>query len=123
MRVDGPEARFRLLLQMPAFQRPFTAQELSDGTLRYLCLAASLLSPRPPSVLALNEPETHIHPDLLKPMAKLIVDAAQHSQLWVTTHAEPLAKEISRLSKCELIEVEKRSGETQIAGLSGKYED
>ena len=46
----------------------FTAGELSDGTLRYLCLLAVLLSPRPPELLALNEPETSIHADLLEPL-------------------------------------------------------
>jgi hypothetical protein len=38
--------------------RPLEASERSDGTLRYLCLAAALLTPRPPELLALNEPET-----------------------------------------------------------------
>ena len=51
----------------------FDASELSDGTLHYLCLLAALLSPRPPSLLALNEPEASIHPDLIGPLAKLIV--------------------------------------------------
>jgi len=42
--------------------RPFRAGELSDGTLRYLLLVAALLSPRPPSLMVLNEPETSLHP-------------------------------------------------------------
>lgn len=116
LRIDGPDARFRLALQMPMFQRPFTAAELSDGTLRYLCLMASLLSPRPPSVLALNEPETHLHPDLLTPLAKLIVRASEQSQLWVTTHSEKLATAIQQLAGVDLIQLEKRNGETQVVG-------
>ncbi len=116
LRIDGPEARFRLALQMPMFQRPFTAAELSDGTLRYLCLMASLLSPRPPAVLALNEPETHLHPDLLKPLARLIVNASKSSQLWVTTHSEILAGHIKKFGGCELIQLEKRNGETRVVG-------
>lgn len=42
---------------MPGILRPLEARELSDGTLRYLCLIAALLSPRPATLLALNEPE------------------------------------------------------------------
>ena len=73
---------------MPGLNRPMGAGELSDGTLRYLCLMAALLSPRPPPFLALNEPEMSLHPDLLGPLSRLIVEAAKNSQIWVTTHAD-----------------------------------
>ena len=52
--------------------RPLKAAELSDGTLRYLLLVAALLTPRPPELLVLNEPETSLHPDLLPALARLI---------------------------------------------------
>src|SRR5207247_329216 len=65
---DRPGGRLSVRLKMPEFRRAFEAPELSDGTLRYLCLLAALLSPRPPAMLALNEPETSIHPDLLEPL-------------------------------------------------------
>ena len=48
----------------PAAAR-WSAAELSDGTLRYLLWVAALLTPRPPELLVLNEPETSLHPDLL----------------------------------------------------------
>ena len=64
--------------------------------MRYLCLIAALLSPRPAPLLVLNEPETSLHPDLFAPLGELILDAATRSQLIVTTHAEPL---VARLSK------------------------
>ena len=66
------------------------AAELSDGTLRYLLLIAALLSPRPPDLMILNEPETSLHPDLLPPLARLIAQAAQRTQIIVVSHAEPL---------------------------------
>ena len=56
-----------------------SASELSDGTLRYLLLVAALLSPRPPALMILNEPETSLHPDLLPPLARLIVQASKRS--------------------------------------------
>ena len=122
LRIESPQARFSLLLHMPGIHRPFEARELSDGTLRYLCLLAALLSPRPPSVLALNEPETSIHPDLLEPLARLIVNAGRTSQLWITTHSATLADQIARHSGVATVQLEKVDGATRIAG-QGLIED
>lgn len=109
------DRRFRLSLQMPEFQRPFEARELSDGTLHYLALLAALLSPRPPAFLALNEPEASIHPNLLEPLARLIVRAGRDTQLWITTHSQILAAHIETLSGHAPIQLEKRDGETRLA--------
>ncbi len=65
---------------------PVLSSDGSDGQLRFLCLCADLFSPRPPALLALNEPETSIHPDLIDPLARLLVHAAKSTQLWITTH-------------------------------------
>ena len=70
--------------------RPLKAAELSDGTLRYLLLVAALLSPRPPTLMILNEPETSLHPDLLPPLARLIAQASKQSQMIVVSHAQIL---------------------------------
>jgi predicted ATPase len=67
-----------------------SAAELSDGTLRYLLLVAALLSPRPPSLMVLNEPETSLHADLVPALARLIARASQHTQIVVVTHAKEL---------------------------------
>jgi predicted ATPase len=112
--ILAEQGRFQLRLHMPGFQRPFDARELSDGTLHYLCLLAALLSPRPPSLLALNEPEASIHPDLLEPLAELIVQAGRGSQLWITTHSRPLADHIHRLCGARPICLEKVDGKTII---------
>jgi predicted ATPase len=110
------ETRFSLFLQMPGFHRSFSALELSDGTLRYLCLLAALLSPRPPAVLALNEPETSLHPDLMEPLARLILRASRDTQLWITTHSEHLAALIGEQTGAEPVRLEKVDGETRIVG-------
>jgi len=114
--IDVERARFRVLLQMPEFHRPFEPQELSDGTLRYLCLVAALLSPRLPSVMALNEPETSLHPDLLEPLARLIVEASRECQMWITTHSQHLAAYIGEHSGIEAVQLEKVDGETRVVG-------
>lgn len=95
--------------------RPLVARELSDGTLKYLCLVAALLTPRPPALIALNEPEASLHPDLLRPLAGLIVDAARFSQIWVTTHSPLLAQAINAASGAKPIVLELSDGETVVA--------
>ncbi|EAP98089.1 hypothetical protein JNB_14033 [Janibacter sp. HTCC2649] len=87
--VDG---RFDVHLHQPGMLRPLAAAELSDGTLRYLCLAAALLTVDPPPLMVLNEPETSLHPDLLPPLARLITAAADRSQIMVVSHSEALAQ-------------------------------
>ena len=110
--------RFTLGLQMPGFHRAFEAPELSDGTLRYLCLVGALLGYRLPSFLALNEPETSLHPSLLEPLARLIAAAARRTQVWVVTHSQPLADHLQHLAGCTPLRVAMVDGETRIAGLS-----
>jgi len=103
-------------MRLPGILRFFEATELSDGTLQYLCLLTALLSPRPPSLMALNEPESSIHPQMLAPLARLIVDASSHSQIWITTHAVQLADALCSDSGCAPIQLEKVGGQTQIQG-------
>jgi predicted ATPase len=113
---DEDSGMFAVLMRMPGLKRPLRASELSDGTLRYLCLLAALLSPRPPALLALNEPETSLHPDLLEPLAKQMAIAARNAQLWVVTHSLKLAELVERQSGESPIRVQLESGETRVAG-------
>ena len=118
----GREASFGLTI--PDFAgRVFAAPELSDGTLRYLALAGALLGYRLPPFIALNEPETSLHPDLMDPLARLIARAAERTQIWLVTHSERLAAGIAQHGGARPRTVIKRDGETWIAGLklSGEF--
>ncbi len=117
--IKAEHSRFEVLLQQRGMRRPFEARELSDGTLRYLCLVAALLSPRPSDFLALNEPETSLHPDLIEPLANLIYQASRYSQVWVTTHSNRLAASLAELSKQKPIVLDKSSGFTELATEEG----
>lgn len=120
----GRTASFGLI--MPEYpKRVFEAEELSDGTLRYLAIAGALLGYRLPSFIALNEPETSLHPDLLEPLARLILRAGQRTQIWVVTHSERLAQAFVRESRVTPRTVIKRNGATWIDGLklSGTFGD
>ncbi len=112
--IEATETLFSIRLQMPGLLRPLQARELSDGQLRFLCLCAALLSPRPPSLLALNEPETSLHPDLVNALARLIVQASEHTQLWITTHSQALAESIEKHSGLPQVRLGMLEGETRI---------
>lgn len=115
LEVLAERARFRLLMHMPGVLRPLEANELSGATLRYLCLVAALLSPRPPELLALTEPEMGIHPDLIAPLARLITSASRRSQLWITTHSPALAEKIEEYSGEAPVRLTMVEGETRLA--------
>jgi len=119
--VKGEKGQFSYYLRMPGVYRALGARELSDGTVRYLCLLAALLSPRPPSLLALNEPEASLHPDLLEPLARLIVQASRSSQMWITTHSSQLATLIESYSGIPPLRLAKIKGETVLVEEEDDY--
>ena len=98
--------------------RPLAASELSDGTLRYLLLVAALLSPRPPELMILNEPEASLHPSLLDALARLLRKAAEKCQVIVVSHSEPLVTALGQDEGAVKILLEKDFGETQVSGAS-----
>lgn len=104
----------RVALRQPGLRRPLGVRELSDGTVRYLLLAAALLSPRPPSLLVLNEPEASLHPSLMPALAALVLDAAERSQVVVVTHAAELVRGLR--PGATLLELERTSGTTSVVG-------
>ena len=106
---------FEVEMQQQGLLRPLKAAELSDGTLRYLLWIAALLTPRPPGLLVLNEPETSLHPDLLPALGRLIAQTAARSQVVVVSHAPALIDALQQLPECHSIPLEKRLGETLIA--------
>lgn len=115
--IDVSEnGHFSVAFRQEGLLRPLSGMELSDGTLRYLLWVAALLTPRPPALMVLNEPETSLHPDLLPALGRLIVKAAENTQLWVISHSQLLIKALKKSPECHLIELEKNLGETQIKG-------
>ncbi|WP_374570896.1 AAA family ATPase [Phenylobacterium sp.] len=113
----GAEARFALA--SPDFpHRPFDASELSDGTLRFLALAGALMAYRLPPFVALNEPETSLHPDLMEPLGEMIVEAARRTQVWLVTHSQRLADVIARSGEGAVRTVVKDGGGTTVQGLT-----
>ncbi|KGT78042.1 ATPase [Bradyrhizobium japonicum] len=110
-------------LQLADMPRPFKAHELSDGTLKYICLLAVFMGYRLPPFIALNEPETSLHPSLLAPLARLIAKASCRADIWIVTHSEQLMEALRSESSVPLRRVIKPKGATTIEGLTigGEY--
>ncbi|QGZ61486.1 AAA family ATPase [Paraburkholderia acidisoli] len=113
--IVNHEGRFEVALRQEGLLRPLRGAELSDGTLRYLLLAAALLSPRPPGLMVLDEPETSLHPDLLPSLARLIARASAQSQVVVVSHAARLVAALEREASSQSIVLERRLGATGFA--------
>jgi predicted ATPase len=125
--VTSGAGRFDLLLHQHGLLRPLGSAELSDGTLRYLLWVAALLTPRPPTMLVLNEPETSLHPDLLAPLAELVVAASTRTQVVVVTHARALVDALNHCAvrpspEVQLIELAKDFGQTVVVGQDRFHE-
>jgi predicted ATPase len=114
--VEEQGGRFEVRLRQHGLLRSLSAAELSDGTLRYLLWTAALLTPRPPELMVLNEPETSLHPDLLPALARLILHAAESTQLLVVSHSPLLIAALEEHARCRRLHLAKSFGETVLEG-------
>lgn len=104
------------LFLIEAGGRDIPASRLSDGTLRYLSLLAILLHPSPPPLIAIEEPELGLHPDVLPHVADLLVRASERTQLVVTTHARPLVDALTEHPSTVIV-CAKENGESRFDRL------
>jgi len=88
---------------------PFHPSQISDGTLRFICLATALLQPNPPSTVLLDEPELGLHPYALTLLAGLIQKASIKTQVIVATQSASL---ISQFDPADIIVVERKNEES-----------
>jgi predicted ATPase len=88
---------------------PFSASALSDGTLRFICLATVLLQPEAiaPKTILIDEPELGLHPYAVAVLGGLIKAAAMRQQLIVSTQSVQLVNEFDAE---DLIVVDKKDG-------------
>ncbi|MEO1304913.1 MAG: AAA family ATPase [Pseudomonadota bacterium] len=104
---------FQLLMRQRGMLRPLGTNELSDGTLRFVLLAASLLSPRPSQMLVLNEPEASLHSSVMPALAGLIINASEVGQVITVSHNRTLVTSLLS-ADAELVELYKDTGETRV---------
>ena len=114
--VEETGGRFELRFAQHGLLRPLAQSELSDGTLRYLLWIAALLTPRPPTLMVLNEPETSLHPDLLPALGRLMTACANETQLWVISHSPSLIESLTEVAGCNHLQLDKELSETFVHG-------
>lgn len=95
------------------------ASRLSDGTLRFISLLVILHDPKPPPLIAIEEPELGLHPDVLRHVAELLMEASERTQIVVTTHSRQLVDCLQDDPE-SIIVCEKHDGESVFERLDGK---
>ena len=91
--VSGNTVQF--FLHDSGLSTPISAARLSDGTLRFIAMLATFLTPTPPPLVCIEEPELGLHPDALGIIADLLVDASKRMQVVVTTHSDALVSALT----------------------------
>ena len=97
----------RLRWQQQGTDGIFSANQMSDGTLRFVCLATLLLQPNLPSLVVLDEPELGLHPFAIVQLASLLRQASTRSQVLIATQSVTL---MNRFEIGNLIVVERKDG-------------
>lgn len=87
---------------------------LSDGTLRFMCLATLLLQPEPPSLILVDEPELGLHPSAIVQLADLVRAASQQCQLLLSTQSVTL---LNQFDADDIIVVDRRDGASVFSRL------
>jgi predicted ATPase len=95
VRVHEEGGVFRAYIVEDGIREPVPAIRLSDGTLKFLCMLTVLLNENIPPLICIEEPELGLHPDAVRLIARVIVEASHRTQLIVTTHSETLIDELS----------------------------
>ena len=92
-KVSGGSIQF--YLHETGFGSPIPATRLSDGTIRFVALLATLLAPSLPPLICIDEPELGLHPDAVSLLAALLIEASERTQLIVVTHSDALVSALT----------------------------
>ncbi|MFP2925407.1 AAA family ATPase [Pyxidicoccus sp. 3LG] len=93
----------------------FNAHALSDGTLRFICLATLLLQPEPPPLIIIDEPELGLHPYAIQLLADLVTSASVKSQVILSTQSVTL---VNQFEPEDLVVVDRHEGESLFRRLT-----
>jgi len=91
--INGDDQDIRLLWRQKNSDYPLWPTQLSDGSIRFICLATALLQPNPPSTIIIDEPELGLHPYAITLLGSLIRSASKRMQVIISTQSVPLLNE------------------------------
>lgn len=100
-KIEGATVQF--YLHESGLKQPIPATRLSDGTIRFMAILAQLLSPTPPPLICMEEPELGLHPDAIALLAGLLQEASTRTQLIVTTHSDALVSALTEVADSILV--------------------
>ena len=95
----------------------FDISQLSDGTLRFICLTTLLLQPNPPSLIIIDEPELGLHPAAIQLLIEMLRSAATHSQIIISTQSVEM---VNHFLPEEIIVVDREKDESVFHRKSAK---
>ena len=95
----------------------FNAYQLSDGTLRFICLATLLLQPEPPQTIIIDEPELGLHPMAINKLSALIKKASDQSQIIISTQSVSL---VDNFNAEDIIVVDMKNNASQFRRLDNE---
>jgi len=113
------DQRVQLRLRWKSLIHSQSTADLSDGTLRFLFLIAILSNPNPPPLIAIDEPETGLHPSMLPIIAEYAKNASKRTQVILTTHSPELLDALSEFSPT-ITTAKWVDGKTHLDVLSGE---
>jgi len=113
------DQRIQMRIRWRSLKREQPAADLSDGTLRFLFLLAVLANPSPPPLIAIDEPETGLHPSMFPIVAEYARDAASKAQVILTTHSPEFLDAFGDDVPTTTV-VERQEGETTLHVVSGE---
>ncbi|MCP4702100.1 MAG: AAA family ATPase [Gammaproteobacteria bacterium] len=116
------DQRIQLRVRWKTLSREQSAADLSDGTLRFLFLLTILASPDPAPLIAIDEPETGLHPLMLPIVAEYAMDASERTQVILTTHSPQLLDAFKELVPKTTV-VKWSEGETDLQNVEGEQLD
>jgi len=116
------DGRIQLRVRWRSLQREQSAADLSDGMLRFLFLITVLASPEPPALIAIDEPELGLHPSMLPLIAEFAADAADRTQVILTTHSPQFLDCFSDRAECTTVALWEK-GRTVLRRLSAERLD
>lgn len=112
--TKGEEELIRLEWRQKGSDFPFQPHHLSDGTIRFICLATALQQPQPPSTIVIDEPELGLHPYAINLLADLIQSASERTQVIVSTQSPTL---LDHFAPDDVIVVNRRDGRSMFNRL------
>jgi predicted ATPase len=114
----GPKTKVALSWKTRGSDYPMQPYHLSDGSIRFVCLATALLQPNPPSTIIIDEPELGLHPEAIRILGELIEDAAKRTQIILATQSPLL---LDQFSIENIVVVKRKEGQSTFERL--KYAD